>query len=364
MAEGGEPGRDYDQEDKGLSENDLTMMAQLLTKSGKFQVLYLGGAGAEQEDTPHKQQGAVSPELVRPKQPNYVPPVPAQGFMSSTPGYGAPSFQFPSLQQPPRISIFSGEEPTPKGEVGYEVWHYDVKCLQRDPVYAPSVILQTIRRSLKGTASRVLLAVGEMATVEQILAKFDSIYGNVFTGESILQQFYTERQRDGETVAAWACRLEDLLHRAVERGYVSHVSRNDMLKNKFWTGLAGDKLKNATRHKFDTLSDFDLLLREVRQVEQETTGSDRLQKRANQHAANVESQPSQSSITDLCDRLQGMMKRMDAMERRLDQQARPAEQRQQPRAQPERSRGRPWRSGGGRGRPQYGRAPPDEPSLN
>ncbi len=95
MAEGGEPGIDYDQEAKGLSENDLTIMAKLLTKSGKFQVLSLGGAGAEQEDTPHKQQGAVSPELVRPKQPNYVPPVPAQGFMSLPQGMEHPHSSFP-----------------------------------------------------------------------------------------------------------------------------------------------------------------------------------------------------------------------------------------------------------------------------
>ncbi len=62
------------------------------------------------------------------------------------------------------------------------------------------------------------------------------------SGEAITQQFYTEQQKAGESVAAWACRLEDILQRAVELGHVSVIAKNDMLRNKFWTGLASEKV--------------------------------------------------------------------------------------------------------------------------
>jgi hypothetical protein len=42
-----------------------------------------------------------------------------------------------------------------------------------------------------------------------------------------------------------------------------------MLRNKFWTGLASHPLKNYTRHLYDSIKDFQHLLREVRKVQQE-----------------------------------------------------------------------------------------------
>ncbi len=80
-------------------------------------------------------------------------------FATSTPGVDGTSFAFPpAYQQPPRIAMFSGDEPTPKGEVSFEVWKYEVKCLQRDRLHSDTVISQAIRRSLKGIASRILLS--------------------------------------------------------------------------------------------------------------------------------------------------------------------------------------------------------------
>lgn len=40
-----------------------------------------------------------------------------------------------------------------------------------------------------------------------------------------------------------------------------------MLRTKFWTGLSNQSLKNSTRHLFDTIKDFQHLLRDMRKVE-------------------------------------------------------------------------------------------------
>ena len=42
-----------------------------------------------------------------------------------------------------------------------------------------------------------------------------------------------------------------------------------MLRSKFWTGLKNTQLRSATRHKYDSLSDFQTLLKEIRQIEVE-----------------------------------------------------------------------------------------------
>ena len=91
-----------------------------------------------------------------------------------------------------------------------------------------------------------------------------------------MQQFYTESQQAGESATVWACRTGDLLQRAVEKGHVTTTAKNDMLRNKFWTGLKDDQLKNSSRRKYDTIEEFGELLKEVRKIEQELSGSEKL----------------------------------------------------------------------------------------
>ena len=45
----------------------------------------------------------------------------------------------------PRIPYFSGDSPTPKGEVDYLVWRYEVQCLFNLPGLSSSQVLQIVR---------------------------------------------------------------------------------------------------------------------------------------------------------------------------------------------------------------------------
>jgi hypothetical protein len=49
----------------------------------------------------------------------------------------------------PQLSIFYGENST-KGEADYDQWSYEVKSLMHDDIYKEEVILQAIRRSVRG----------------------------------------------------------------------------------------------------------------------------------------------------------------------------------------------------------------------
>ena len=169
----------------------------------------------------------------------------------------------------PKFSVFSGEEPKSKSEASYEEWKYEVRCVRNDRIHSEHIIAQAIRKSLRGQAKRVLLPLGPTANIEEILKRLEGVFGNVATGESVLQEFYTSSQKQDESVAAWGLRLEEILQKAVDKGHVRQAEKNDMLRNKFWKSLRSDRLKNATRTKFETLTEFDMLRRAVRAEEHE-----------------------------------------------------------------------------------------------
>lgn len=83
--------------------------------------------------------------------------------------------------------IFLGDG---KGEILYELWRYEVMCLMREG-YLKEFILMVIRRLLKGELVNILMWFGLIDIIEEILYKFDSIYGNVMEVEDILVEFYS-----------------------------------------------------------------------------------------------------------------------------------------------------------------------------
>ena len=155
--------------------------------------------------------------------------------------------------------MFSGKEPRQKNEASFEEWQYEVKCTQNEGIYPDHAIAQSIRRSLKGQAKKVLLPMGTTSSVQDILDRLESVFGNVAAGESVMQEFYTATQKQDETVTAWGLRLEEILQKAVSKGHVKQEEIDSMLKAKFWRCLRSDRLKNATRIHYETATSFEIL---------------------------------------------------------------------------------------------------------
>lgn len=118
---------------------------------------------------------------------------------------------------------------------------------------------------------------GENASIEDILRKLEGVYGIVESGTTLLQQFYNAKQESGESVAEYGCRLEEIVNRAISRGAVAKEQANEMLRSKMWTGLRDERVRNATRYKYDMTLDFDALRAELRAMEQEIKELDRVQ---------------------------------------------------------------------------------------
>ena len=146
---------------------------------------------------------------------------------------------------------------------------YELLCCISDAIYPNALILQAVRRSLRGRARETLLTVDSTATPSDILSKLDDIYGIVSSRQNLLQQFYVETQQADEYVADYSIRIENLLRGATVSTQQHESVRHEMLCSKLWNGLRDPLLKNSSRYKFDVTKDFNVLRREIRQIEQD-----------------------------------------------------------------------------------------------
>ena len=132
--------------------------------------------------------------------------------------------------QKPKLPIFSGEE---KSETSFDVWKLEVKCVLREGNYTGSSVLQAIRGSLKGKARTLLLSLSEHTTAKNIIDKIDGVYGNVYSRQALLEKLFKEIQQPNQSVTEYGMKLESIIQSAVEKGDISIVAKNQMLKSKF-----------------------------------------------------------------------------------------------------------------------------------
>ncbi|XP_033729253.1 zinc finger CCHC domain-containing protein 12-like [Pecten maximus] len=243
-------------------------MVKLLIASGKYRLMPV------KEEISFRADKAPKP---KPSASASIPLLPrgrTSSFFADNSGIDDTTMGRVSSHNFPKIPLFSGSDPTPKGEVNYQEWRYEIRCLHGDDEITASTLVQAIRRSLRGTARRMLISLGERPTIADILRKLDTLFGDISTHGMLMQEFFNSSQRQGESVTDFGCRLETLLQTAIDNGSLQQSSKNDMLRDKFWTSLRSEKLKSQTRHKYDSLQDYDELLREIRVVEKEISLSE------------------------------------------------------------------------------------------
>ena len=174
-----------------------------------------------------------------------------------------------SVQQP-RLPTFSGDQQ--KGDVTYSQWRFHLRCLMQDPLFSPSVILQAIRLSVRGTAADVLMYMGEKSSPQDVLAKYDTIFGNALTSEQLLMKLVSAKQSQNEPVVTWSCRLQHIYSEVKEKspfGSELETLLDSMLRAIFFHGLYNGDIITATRHKFEGSETYDQLLASVRKAEYE-----------------------------------------------------------------------------------------------
>lgn len=189
----------------------------------------------------------------------------------------------------PHLPWFSGDKES-KGNVPYGQWRYEVSCLKGDSSGSESMILQAIRKSCKGLAQTFLHSLGLNITIDKVLQKFDDTFGNVLTTEDLLQEFYSARQKESESVVEWECRLEDINHQVKQKQGMADLEATGMLRHQLWGGLYSSYIKSGTRHLFDSGANYSQLVRAARSLEDEETRNQNksTKKPVQQHSAVVE----------------------------------------------------------------------------
>lgn len=243
--------------------------------------------------------------------------------------------------QVPKIPQFSGISTIPKGEISYPEWRFEVNCLLNDPEMSDSIILQAVRSSLRGTARKMLLPMGESASARQIINKLDALYGDTSSNEMLMQEFFNLSQNSDESVTEYSCRLELALQSAIENGYLAPDKRDCHLRHQLWHGLFSERLKDQTHHKFDSVDNYDQLLKEIRVVERGLSISSKpknsVSRKAQQHALVTEDKVSElekrfdEKLGKLEKRIEERMDtKFDQVLTRLDTLANPSQQFRQP----------------------------------
>ena len=167
----------------------------------------------------------------------------------------------------PYISQFSGVDPIPKNESSFEAWKLEIESLRRSNIFPEYLITQSIRNSLKPPARNTLLTLEPLASSDDILVKPDNVFGNVASGQSILQEFYTAVQQPEESVTMWSLRLEEILQRVAQKSVIPAEQKNEMLRERFWRSLYNTDLQNATQVHYHQTKDFEELRKKVRAEE-------------------------------------------------------------------------------------------------
>lgn len=349
MASGGTPIKDTSQ---GQTKDDFQKLItkvnenpdyKVLTKEEYESLLAIASHRDNKTSTPNTAVKNTQENVVKPKLPKVtfqnpgISPVPRLQFLFNNPQNPNSSQVNTSPHNPnvsqvntsftaqpynyPKLPFFSGSEEPQKGETTYEVWNFEVKCLQNANYFPEHVLLQSIRNSLKGDARTMLVPLGEHASVSDILNKLDGFYGNVSTSETLIQSFYSDYQKDTESIVAYGSRLEQTLSRAIRCGHIELAAKDAMLRSKFWTGLKSQQLKNSTRHLYDSLKDFQTLLREIRKVDQEDSSSSRPSSKAKtaQQQSGQASVDDQSTVnTQLLKQMTELMARMKTLEQKVE----------------------------------------------
>ncbi|XP_011679284.2 paraneoplastic antigen Ma3-like [Strongylocentrotus purpuratus] len=107
-------------------------------------------------------------------------------------------------------------------------------------------------------------------SVIEIVDKLEGFYGTVETGAVLLQQLYSSKQEQSESIAAYSARLQLIVDKAEQRQGISRSAKDDTIKVVFWKGLCDEQLKQALRHKYESIGSFDALVRAARLAEQES----------------------------------------------------------------------------------------------
>ena len=146
----------------------------------------------------------------------------------------------PKMMKTPDLPIFSGELPTPKGEVEFNNWIFQIKSLQK--TFTDDAIRNAVVANARGIAKTVVRAVGYDAELALMISHLEDRFGLGETNDTLLLEFHQMSQGVHEKVQDFGSKLECKFKILQERfpGRYAAVQ----LKDRFFSGLQ-DKMRDS-----------------------------------------------------------------------------------------------------------------------
>ena len=96
------------------------------------------------------------------------------------------------------LPTFSGEKPTPKQEVEYDKWIFQVKNLRK--TYTDDAIKNGVVACVRGVANLIVRSAGYESTLDHIIQCLDYKFSHCETDNCLLQEFHQMQQGNREGV--------------------------------------------------------------------------------------------------------------------------------------------------------------------
>ena len=236
-----------------------------------------------------------------------VPRIPSS-IHTPTGVYGATNVN-PSLQghqqkntKNPALPVFSGETPTPKGEVEYDNYIFQLQMLRSS--YTDDVIHNAIVATVRTQAKMAIRAIGYGSSLDAMIRQLQDRFGLGETVDIRGQEFHQLMQQPKEKVGEFGGKLEYKFRLLQEKCLGCYV--DDQLHDRLFHGMS-DKLRDSVRFLYSQPGcSFTKLLRAAMTCENEAASRASIKSKSLQVSVDESEQVASDGISSIKEQLDQM----------------------------------------------------------
>ena len=201
----------------------------------------------------------------------------------------------------PDLPIFSGETPTPKGEVEYDNYIFQLQMLRSS--YTDDAIRNAIVATVRDRAKMAIRAIGYGSSLDAMIRQIQDRFGLGVTVDILGQEFHKLMQQPKEKVGDFGGKLE-YKFRLLQKCPGHYVK--DQLRDRLFHGMT-DKLRDAVRFLYSQPDcSFTKLLRAAMTCENKAASRASIKAKSLQVSVKGNDQVAKSGINSIREQLNQM----------------------------------------------------------
>ena len=202
----------------------------------------------------------------------------------------------------PDLPTFSAEIPTPKGEVEYDNFIFQLQMLRSS--YTDDVIRNAIVASVRTHAKIAIRAIGYGSSLDAMIRQLETRFGLGETVDILGQQFHQLRQQPKERVGEFGGNLEYKFRLLQEK--CPGRFTEDQLRDRLFHGMS-DKLRDSVRFLYSQPGcDFNTLLKAAMTCENKAVSRASTRAKSMQVDTNENTEVAKTGISSIREQLDQM----------------------------------------------------------